>query len=46
MSVLIAAAEWGIPPWELAGGTKLVWWYRWIRYQNLRSEKYKQDTQR
>ena len=43
LSVLIAAAEWSIPPWEIAGGDKLTWWFRWVEYGNLRAEKMKKD---
>jgi hypothetical protein len=25
---LDAAKEWGVPPWDIGGGTKLTWWYR------------------
>jgi len=27
--VLLAAADWSVPPWEIAGGKKLLWLFRW-----------------
>jgi hypothetical protein len=30
VAVLDAAKDWGIPPWEIAGGNKLIWWERWV----------------
>ena len=28
--VLLAAAEWGCPPWEVAGGgSPALWFFRW-----------------
>jgi len=29
VAVLFAAAEWGCPPWEIAGGSKTEWLLRW-----------------
>jgi hypothetical protein len=26
---LDAATDWGIPPWEIGGGSRLLWWYRY-----------------
>ncbi len=35
---LDASADWGIPPWELTGESKLLWW---LRYGMLREERTK-----
>jgi len=29
VGVLAAAEAWGCPPWEIAGGSPLDWYYRW-----------------
>jgi hypothetical protein len=42
---LVAAEKWGCPPWEIAGGNKLVWWFRWVEGQRLVNEKLKLDNQ-
>jgi len=34
MGVLVAAKEWGSTPWDIAGGSRLQWWTRWIEYEN------------
>jgi len=31
-TVLVAAEAWGCKPWELAGGSPLVWFMRWMEY--------------
>jgi len=31
--VLVAAQEWGCPPWEIAGGGKMTWFYRYLEYR-------------
>jgi hypothetical protein len=33
LAVLVAAESWGCPPWEIAGGGRLMWWFRWQAYQ-------------
>jgi hypothetical protein len=42
MAVLIAAEEWGTPPWEIAqDGDQVTWFVRWTEYRaaiNKRSE--------
>jgi len=37
-NVLVAAEEWGCPPWEIAGGNKLQWFFRWTEYQPRREK--------
>lgn len=46
MSVLLAAREWGRPPWELAGGAKVLWYLRWIEFNNLTAERDKKNADR
>lgn len=40
-SVLVAAAEWGTPPWLIAGGSPVVWFFRWVEYSNAREKAIK-----
>jgi hypothetical protein len=44
MGVLIAAEEWGCPPWEIAGGDKLKWYFRWQEYAKHRAKKQRIDA--
>jgi len=37
---LDAAKDWGIPPWQIGGGTRLLWWYR---YEARRDEHIKAE---
>jgi len=39
MGVLLAAEEWGVPPWEIAGGARVTWYLRWVEYHNMRTAK-------
>ena len=34
MGVLVAAKEWGATPWDIAGGSRLQWYTRWVEYEN------------
>jgi len=36
--VLIAAERWGVPPWEVAAGP-LMWFLRWIEFENQRAKE-------
>lgn len=40
--VLIAAEAWHKAPWEIAGGSKIVWWIRWRQYMIARNAKREQ----
>jgi hypothetical protein len=38
-SVLIAAEDWGTPPWEIAGdGERIKWFYRWAEFRHWRGK--------
>lgn len=45
MAVLIAAQEWGSPPWEIAGGNKLTWLYRWMYWRSQQNKKDQGDLE-
>lgn len=32
------AEEWGTPPYEIAGGSKIAWRYRWTLWHNKREQ--------
>lgn len=36
VSVLIAAETWGTAPWEIAGGSQVLWFRRWRAFQSER----------
>jgi len=38
--ILNAAESWGMPPWELAGGSKLKWL---MRYKIMTTERNRKD---
>jgi len=40
----MASEEWGCPPWEIAGGSKLHWFYRWIAYAERRNKAMKEAS--
>jgi hypothetical protein len=42
---LDAAADWKVPPWELAGGSPLLWYLRFRAYRNERAEAAAQRQQ-
>jgi len=45
LNVLLAAHEWGCPPWEITGsGSRLVWFQRWAAYAEQRSLKQQGDA--
>lgn len=29
VDVLAAAKEWSTPPWKIAGGSRVMWWFRY-----------------
>lgn len=29
LAILVAAAEWGCPPWLIAGGDAVEWFFKW-----------------
>jgi hypothetical protein len=34
ITILDQAAEWGMPPWRIAGDSdKLIWHFRWVVYK-------------
>jgi hypothetical protein len=37
--VLLAAEEWGVPPWEIAGGAKYLWFTRWNFFRGQVNKK-------
>lgn len=44
LNVLVAAQEWGVPPWEIVGGMqaegeRLRWFWRWQKYAEQRAKK-------
>ena len=39
LAVLLAAEEWGCPPWEIAGGSKYQWFTRWNFYKSQVNKK-------
>jgi len=43
VGVLMLAREWGTPPWEIAGGSKVVWLVRWLELTRLLGKKAKAD---
>ena len=45
VGILQASSDWGLPPWEWAGGDKLDWYYRWVFYTSTVREKQKRDSQ-
>lgn len=33
-AIIIAAEDWGLPPWEVSGdGERVKWFYRWAAYK-------------
>ena len=44
LAVLVAAESWGMPPWEIAGGKRMLWWQRWLRYQQHLATKSRQKA--
>jgi len=40
---LEAAAEWGTPPWEFAGGTPVLWYARWEAARNAKMDARESD---
>ena len=42
---LIAAEEWGSPPWEIAGGSRLAWFWRWAFWRSQVNMKRKSDLE-
>lgn len=46
MGILDAAAEWGTPPWVIAGGgSPLKWFIRYRAYREARIDKDRLDAQ-
>lgn len=46
-AVLIAAEDWGLPPWEIAGdGEPVKWFYRWAEYKHWRNKAEEQQIKR
>lgn len=45
VDVLTAAREWGTPPWELAGGDRLRWFFRWQEWTQLVMGKRQRDLE-
>ena len=43
LDVLVAADEWGTPPWEIAGGSRLLWWLRWQAWKTQAAKKAELD---
>jgi hypothetical protein len=39
VEVLLAAKAWGTPPWEIAGGPKLLWLNRYRLFEGLVAQK-------
>lgn len=38
-AVLLAAEDWGMPPWEIAADSDPVtWFYRWAEYKHWRAK--------
>jgi hypothetical protein len=38
-AVLIAAEDWGMPPWEIAGdGERVKWFLRWAEFKHWRGK--------
>ena len=43
---ILAASDWGVPPWEIAGGgTQLQWYMRWSAYRRV-ALRVQKDEQR
>lgn len=40
------AEEWGVPPWEIAGGTRLTWVLRWRVWRSEINKKKKRDSEK
>jgi len=43
-----AAAKWGMPPWKLVGGSKLLWFVRFEAVREMegrRADKIKRDME-
>jgi len=38
LGILAAAAEWGCPPWQIAGGDPLDWYFKWQFWQEQRAK--------
>jgi len=36
--ILIAAEKWGVPPYQIAGGSKLLWFWRFCEYEEQKSK--------
>jgi hypothetical protein len=42
LGFLLAAEEWGTPPWEIMPGKPRLWWYtRWSLYRRYLAERQK-----
>jgi hypothetical protein len=42
----MAAKDWGTPPWKIAGGDKLDWFYRWQFFTSQMQAKEARDLAR
>jgi len=44
--VLLAAHEWGCPPWEITGDQdrRLTWYMRWLAYAEQRTKRQEMET--
>ena len=36
--VLAAAESWGVPPWEIAPGSKMLWYRRFVELQAIKNK--------
>ena len=46
LMILLAAEAWGCPPWEIAGGNKVLWVLRWKFLAEQRAKRLEADTKR
>jgi hypothetical protein len=40
----MAAEEWGTRPWKIAGGSSVIWYFRWLEYHNLRVKRLEREV--
>jgi len=44
--VLEAAAEWGVPPWEIEEHFSYKWYHRWVTLRNMQIAKAKREAKK
>jgi hypothetical protein len=46
LGILLIAEQWGTPPWKIAGGSPMIWYFRWVEFWNQKQKKYEVDVRK